>query len=315
MAQSKASRFFSQIGVGVLNTYSRLPMGVHYFLSDWLVYPLVYHVAGYRKKVVRKNIERVFPERTADERRAIERRFYHWFSDLAVEIVKVHSMSAEEIDRRVEWIGLDQIEASFAEGHDFALCYLSHYGNWEWLINLPLKSEAIGECQIYHPMRNKVFNRWFLANRSKFGAVNIKMKETLRKLIALRKEVATGAVHVDEDGYNTKQIPVRGYMFGCIADQLPKEQNVHHSVSFCGQPTKVFTGSEQLGRKLNMAMFYSRITRPERGRYRVEFERLDNVIDPDSSEFAFTDEYMRRFEQDVKLHPELWLWTHDRWKR
>ena len=314
MAQSRTSRFFSRIGVGVLNAYSRLPMSVHYFLSDWLVYPLVYHVAHYRVKVVRKNMLRCFPEKTESERRAIEKRFYHWFSDLAVEIVKVHSISAEEITRRVEWKGLDQIEQAYAEGHDFALCYLSHYGNWEWCIGLPLLMPSGGECQIYHPMRNKVFDRWFLENRSKFGAVNIKMKETLRKLIALRKEIADGVPHTNTDGFYTKPEHVRGYMFGCIADQLPKEQNVHHTVQFFGQETKVFTGSEQLGRKLNMAIFYSRFTRPERGRYCIEFERMDGVVDA-ASEFAYTDEYMRRFEQDVKAHPELWLWTHDRWKR
>lgn len=294
----------SQIGVGVLNAYSHLPMRAHYFMSDWLVYPLVYHLVGYRKTVVRRNILRCFPEKSDAERLQLEKKFYHWFCDLAVEVIKVHSISLEELSQRVEYKGLDAIEASFEEGHDFALCYLSHYGNWEWFIGLPQLLNNGGECQIYHPMRNKIFDQWFLDNRSKFGAVNIKMKETLRKLIALRKEIEAG---------NSGK--VKGYMFGCIADQLPKEQNVHHKVQFLGQETKVFTGSEQLGRKLNMSIFYSRLTRPARGRYCLEFERMDTVVNAEASEFAYTDEYMRRFESDVKAHPELWLWTHDRWKR
>lgn len=314
MAQSKVSRIFSHIGVGALNLFSRLPLRVHYFLSDWVVYPLVRYVVRYRLAVVRKNLQRSFPDKTEAERNLIMRRFYHWFSDLVVEIVKIHSMSAEEINRRVEWEGLDKVEESFVEGHDFALCYLSHYGNWEWLIGIPALLKDVGECQIYHPMSNKVFDRWFLENRSKFGGVNIKMKETLRKLVTLRSEVAQGIAHTSAEGFNVKPEPVRGYMFGCIADQLPKKKNTHHSVMFLGQDTKVFTGSEQLGRKLNMSIFYCRVTRPERGRYCVAFERMDGVVDPDSSEFAYTEEYMRRFEQDVKAHPEFWLWTHKRWK-
>ncbi len=295
MPQSRTSRFFSRIGVAILNGYSRLPLSFHYRMSDWVVYPLVYHVARYRRGVVRKNLLRCFPDKTEQERLAIERKFYHWFCDLAVEIVKVHSISADELLRRVEYVNLEEVEASLHD-HDFALCYLSHFGNWEWLITLPLLMHGYGECQIYHPMRNKVFDRWFLDNRSRFGAVNIKMKETLRKLVTLRQ--------------------TNHYMFGCIADQLPKRQNVHHSVMFMGQETKVFTGSEQLGRKLNMSIFYCRVTRPERGRYRVQVERLDNgAVDPESSPFAYTEEYFRRFEQDIKAHPELWLWTHDRWKR
>ncbi len=279
----------------MLNSYSRLPMSFHYCLSDWLVYPLVYHVLRYRRQVVRKNLLRCFPDKSDNERLVIERNFYHWFCDLAVEIVKVHSISADEILQRVEYRNLPEVEASLKD-HDFALCYLSHYGNWEWMIALPLLLHGYGECQIYHPMRNKVFDRWFLANRSKFGAVNIKMKETLRKLVAIRQE--------------------NHFAFGCIADQLPKERNVHHMVNFMGNETKVFTGSEQLGRKLNMSFFYAKVTRPQRGKYIVELQRLDNgAIDPDASEFAFTDEYFRLFEQDVLEHPELWLWTHDRWKR
>jgi len=292
---NKKSRFFSRLGVAVLNSYSRLPMSFHYFMSDWVVFPLVYHVVKYRRKVVRKNLLKCFPEKTEQERLTIELNFYHWFSDLAVEIIKVHSISAYEIKQRVQYVNLDEVKASLKE-HDFALCYLSHYGNWEWMIALPLLLDGYGECQIYHPMRNKVFDQWFLDNRSKFGAVNIKMKETLRKLMTIRKE--------------------NRFAFGCIADQLPKEQNVHHTVQFLGIETKVFTGSEQLGRKLNMSFFYSKVSRPERGKYVIEFQRMDQgAVDPDASEFAYTDEYFRRFEQDVKEHPELWLWTHDRWKR
>lgn len=304
MLMAKKKSWMSRIGVGMINGLSHLPLSVHYFFSDWLIYPLVYYVIGYRKKVVRQNLLQSFPEMTDKERKSIEKRFYHWFSDLVVEIIKIHSISAEELNRRVTYKGLDQIEASFDEGHKFALCYLSHYGNWEWFTGLPTLLRNGSQCQIYHPMRNKVFDQWFLDNRSQFGAVNIKMKETLRKLLALSKEI--------DDHPEGK---VKGYMFGCIADQLPKEQNVHHTVTFLGQETKVFTGSEQLGRKLGMSIFYSRITRPKRGYYCMEFSRMDGVVDADAGEFAYTDEYMRRFDEDVRRCPELWLWTHKRWKR
>jgi lauroyl/myristoyl acyltransferase len=41
---------------------SRLPFKVIYFISDG-VYVLLYHVIGYRKKVVRNNLALVFPEK------------------------------------------------------------------------------------------------------------------------------------------------------------------------------------------------------------------------------------------------------------
>ena len=42
---------------------SILPMRILYILSDGL-YGLIYHILGYRKKVVMSNLEIAFPEKT-----------------------------------------------------------------------------------------------------------------------------------------------------------------------------------------------------------------------------------------------------------
>lgn len=298
-----------KLGIGILNALSHLPLSVHYFFSDVLLYPLVRYVVRYRVKVVRKNLLKAFPDKTEKERKEIERKFYHYFCDLAVEVIKVHSISAEEIKRRFEYVGIDKLDEAYAN-HDFVCCYLSHYCNWEWCVGLPLSLEGhgAGMCQIYHPMKNKLFDQWFLDNRSRFGAVNIPMKQTVRRLMTLRNEMK-------QEGSK-----YRSYMFGCIADQLPKAENIHHRIPFLNQDTGVFTGSEVLGQKFNMAFVYSKFTRPKRGYYRMEFIRMDTpdslTSNPSSSsEFPMTDDYMRRFEQDILEQPELWLWTHDRWKR
>ena len=35
----------------------------------------------------------------------------------------------------------------------------------------------------------------------------------------------------------------------------------------------------------------------------------------DLEEFAVTEKYMRLLEDNIREAPELWLWTHNRWKR
>ena len=35
----------------------------------------------------------------------------------------------------------------------------------------------------------------------------------------------------------------------------------------------------------------------------------------DLPEFAVTEKYMRLLEDNIRECPELWLWTHNRWKR
>ena len=46
-----------KITFGFFWLLSLMPLKVHYFFSDFLLYPLIYHLIGYRKKVVRENLK------------------------------------------------------------------------------------------------------------------------------------------------------------------------------------------------------------------------------------------------------------------
>lgn len=290
----------NKVGLALIRGLSKWPMSALFVLSD-LLYPIVHHLIRYRLKVVRKNLRMAFPNLADKELKRIERRFYRYFCDLSVEIIKFPDFSEEEVRKRIKYKNIEIVESSLP-GREFALCYLGHYGNWEWLVTLPLFLHDYGMCQIYHPMRNKVFDKWFCDNRARFGAVNIPMKQSLKRLMMLRNDVQSATPSC------------KGYLFGCIADQLPKKVNEHHRLTFLNQNTGVFTGSEKLGRMFGMSFFYVKVQRTRRGFYEVTFENMENV-NPEISEFAYTEEYMRRFERDINECPELWLWTHDRWKR
>ncbi|MEO8732694.1 MAG: lipid A biosynthesis acyltransferase, partial [Flavobacteriales bacterium] len=63
-----------------------LPFRALYLLSD-VVFVLLYHVFGYRRKVVRMNLRKSFPEKSDAELLLIEYDFYRWFCDLVLETV------------------------------------------------------------------------------------------------------------------------------------------------------------------------------------------------------------------------------------
>ena len=94
----------------MLNLLSRLPLRVHYFFSDWLLYPLIYHVVRYRRTLVRQQLATCFPEKSEKERKDIERRFYHYFCDYIVETLKLATMPHEEVKRRVEFVGMPEMQ-------------------------------------------------------------------------------------------------------------------------------------------------------------------------------------------------------------
>lgn len=300
----------SHIAAALLSLLSRLPFAFHYAASTYIIYPVLRYIVRYRLKVVRRNLRASFPERSETELRRIEHDFYRWLADLIVETIKAHTLSRRSIKEHMEWRGLDVVQQAVDEDHDIVCAYLSHFGNWEWCVGLPLQRPEIGLCQIYHPLRNKVFDQWFQRSRSRFSAVNIPMRDTLRRLVHLRRQMQESTLIGSDPA-----TPLKGIVLGCISDQVPRQENIHLRIPFLHQDTAVFTGGERLGEKLNMAFVYAHISHDRRGHYTVTFERLLPHPDDADKDFPITRAYFRRLEADIQSHPHLWLWTHNRWKR
>ena len=274
-----------------------LPFKVLYFLSD-VIYLLVYYVARYRRKVVRKNLVNSFPEKTIKEIVLIEKEFYAWFCDLFVETIKLRSISNKQMSRRMTFDGLDEVYRHMEEnGQTLCFAYLGHYCNWEWVTSLPLWTKDKLHCaQIYHPLENETMDRLFIENRGKFGSESIAMSDTLRRIVSLRKE-----------GKKT--------IIGFIADQTPHWNSIHLWIDFLNQETPVFTGAERIAKQTNACLCYIDIERKKRGYYNAHFKLMKIDSDVSTSEYPITETYMRLMEESIKKSSPYWLWSHNRWKR
>ena len=103
----------------------------------------------------------------------------------------------------------------------------------------------------------------------------------------------------------------KGYLFGTLADFDTLSNDMHVTTLF-NKDFEVVTGSERIGRKFNMAFVYAHIRRPKRGYYEVEFKEL-NPTDLATNPYAYTDEFVRLLEANIKESPELWLqWSEPR---
>ena len=80
---------------------SRIPLGVHYWFADWILYPTMYYLVRYRRRVVAKNIAECFPEKRPSERKAMAKGFYHQFCYTIVESIYGYRCSDEEMRERV----------------------------------------------------------------------------------------------------------------------------------------------------------------------------------------------------------------------
>jgi KDO2-lipid IV(A) lauroyltransferase len=251
-------------------------------------------VIGYRLKVTRHNIKTAFPEKTLLERRELERRFYHHFTDYIVETLKLAHVSAKEIQSRARMTNPQLINRLIDEGHSCILVLLGHYGNWEWFTASNSFFTSAIMYPIYRPLNNNSFDRLFIDLRARFGAIGIRKKDTIRKLIQLKRE----------------NKPALGVF---LADQTPSRTNIHYWTTFLGQDSAMLTGPERIARKLNLPVVYADMRKTKRGYYNVEFKLL-TTKPQETPEFALTEQYARLMEQTILRDPAYWLWTHKRWK-
>ena len=282
-----------RILINLLTALAHLPLKVLYAFSD-IAYFFIYHVIRYRRKTVRHNLEMVFG--TADRERiiAIEKKFYRFFADMILESCKLASVSPEEIRRRMKFTNVEAVNSMLKQGKSVSV-YLGHYGNWEWVSSMPLWLEnGVTGAQIYHKLRNKDMERLMLHIRGRMGAVSVDMHKTSRYI--------TGLV-------NSRQVCVVGF----IADQSPRWQEARHFLPFLHHKTPVLTGTEKITKHYGFEAFYLDVKRLRRGYYEAEFTQLHG--NPRAlPDFELTTLYFRRLEQAILRQPELYLWTHNRFK-
>ena len=279
----------------LIRIFSLLPLSVLYMISDVMLYPIVYYVARYRLKVVRKNLRNSFPDKSHDELKNIEKKFYHHFADLIVEVVYGYRVGDEEMRERVVFENVDLVEDLASKTHG-VIAYLGHMGNWEWLVDLNKRfvNPAMVEYNVYRQLKNPASDKMMLELRSKRGGECIEKNQLLRKLVLLRR-----ADHP--------------FVIGMLSDQKPSKRSSYVWTQFLNQETAFLDGSEVLARKFGFSAVYAHIWSTKRGYYRIRFEQITD--DPSKMQpKEMTKRYAELLEQNICAHPEQWLWTHNRWK-
>ena len=206
-------------------------------------------------------------------------------------MIKMFNISKKSIKKRIQFKNKALLQNYFNEGKDVILV-LGHYGNWEWgLLAASLVSdhEMVG---IYKPLSSFFWNQQIKKIRSKFGATLVSMKESVR--------------------YTLKQGD-KPRIIGVIGDQTPTKNEIDYWTTFLNQETAVFSGAEKLAKKLNCPVVFAHIDKIRIGYYEVIFELITQTPQV-HLDGEITNLHTRKLEEKIKERPELWLWSHRRWK-
>lgn len=270
-----------------------LPLGVLYLVSD-LAYLVLYYIVKYRIPVVRTNIRNAFPEKSEKERLDIEKKFYRNLCDIFVESFKALNISDAEMRERVEVLNCELPERIAGEGKNI-LMMMGHCGCWEWCQEICVRYKAPKRgCELFKHVNSPYWGSLMNAIRSRWNTTQIDMHQAVRTLIKWTREGEP-------------------FLAGFISDQRP-DTPAKGSTLFMSQDTKFVPGAEEIGNKLGAELVYLDVERTSRGHYRLTFCEMNIPEDLKDKDYPLTRLYWQMLEKTIRRQPDIWLWSHRRWR-
>ncbi|MBU3714543.1 MAG: lipid A biosynthesis acyltransferase [Ferruginibacter sp.] len=268
---------------------SLLPFFILYRISD-LAYIIIYHIVGYRKKVVMSNLDIAFPEKTVQEKIVIAKKFYKNLTDTFIESIKLISISEKNFLKRAT-ANMDAVIQLAEKGKNIQF-HCGHQFNWEygnWIVAMKMPIPFIG---IYMRLKNRAVDKIFYKLRSRPGTILVAAQEFRQKM---------------------HQLMNKQYSIGLAADQNPGVPPHAYWLHFFNRPTPFVTGPDKGAVKNNTAVVFIRLMKRKRGYY--HYDSIVYCEDASScKEGEITLKYRDFLEETIKAHPDNYLWSHRRWK-
>ena len=267
------------------------PFWLIYRISD-LIYLLMYYLFSYRKNVVFENLRNSFPEKSEKEIIKIAKEYYKYFFDLMLETFKTLTMTKNQAMKRCVFDSnsLELFNKLYNENKD-VIIVLGHFGNWEMggtSFNSYCKQYL---SVIYKPLKNKYFDKLIYNMRTRWGSKLIPMHDTYETMKSTKNTISATAF---------------------IADQTPSPDNAYWT-TFLNQDTPIYWGTERIAKKLDYPIVYMTINLIKRGYYKIFAEMLVEYPRK-TAEGEISEAHTRKLEKDIMEQPEIWLWSHRRWK-
>ncbi|CAG0958220.1 MAG: lysophospholipid acyltransferase family protein [Bacteroidetes bacterium] len=284
---NKLDRIFFYILLPFIYAIGILPLPLLYLKSYFFSFVLQY-IIGYRKKVVYTNLKNAFPEKNEKEIKRIARKYYLHLSDLIFETLKSFFISKKQLNAHCNY---DKPFVEYMKPNKSLIVMLSHLGNWEWAnlymsIHSPYKVVVV-----YKKISNRFFDDFLIKKRSRFGSVLVEMNHIAKYMLT----------HKNEKIF---------YVFLC--DQTPLPKNAHWELFF-NQETPFLRGAAVLAQKMNFSLLYGSTEKNKRGHYSFYTKMMVDL--PNSTdEKNILHTFIENLESDIRKQPEIWLWSHKRWK-
>lgn len=237
-----------------------------------------------------QNLLIAFPQKEEGERKKIAKKFYKNFCDTFIETIKLISANKNFINKHFS-ADYTVFQKIFAAGKKCQI-HTGHNFNWE-IANLAVGANIpFTFLGVYMPIGSKAFDRLFRKFRTRTGTILLPANDMRNAIIPYRNSQ---------------------YALGLIADQSAGNPSKAFWVPFFNRPAPFVKGPESGARLGNIPVVFGHFTKKKRGYYKGYFFLAeDNPASLVQGEL--TKRYIKYLEEVITANPDMWLWSHRRWK-
>ena len=271
--------------------FALLPHCIRHHFFGTLCFLLLCDVLHYRRKVIMDNLRRSFPDKSEKELQKICRGTYKNLAEQIINTISQAGVSDKTLMHRMKVNDAEKIQNEI--GDRSAIMLTAHFGPWEAGSTVSLVVPDQTFVAVYHKLTNPVIDELMKRIRQHTNVELVDMKHTMRHFIDNRNK--------------------RPMAMGLIADQNPVLRANMHWYKFLHQWTAFFEGGETLALKYHLPVYYFSPKRLSAGHYEGTFTLIydgEEQVEP----FTITERYVRLLENDINANPEMWMWSHRRWK-
>ena len=287
--------FAQKIGLETLwiicRGFALLPHCIRHYFFGTICYLLLCYVLRYRRRVIMDNLRRSFPDKSEKELQKICRGTYKNLTEQIINMISQAGVSDKTLMHRMKVNDAEKIQTEI--GNRSVIMLTAHFGPWEAGSTVSLVVPDQTFVAVYHKLTNPVIDELMKRIRSHTNVELVDMKRTMRHFVDNRDK--------------------RPMAMGLIADQNPVLRANMHWYKFLHQWTAFFEGGETLALKYHLPVYYFSPKRLSAGHYEGKFTLIydgEEQVEP----YTITERYVRLLENDINAHPEMWMWSHRRWK-
>lgn len=244
------------------------------------------------RRLAVSQLRAAFPTRSEAACRAIARATFAHFGRLLAVILKFSTLSPDGIRARVDFEGVDRVEAALAAGKG-VIVFSGHFGYWE-LQGLAHPLVLPPMSVLARPLDNPHLQELLERTRSATGNHVIYRQGALRRVLRALNANECVAILIDQH--------IQG------ADAV--------SVDFFDRPAATTSALATLALRTGAPLVPAFALPAAGGRYRLVYEHPVELPPAGSADpvVELTQRCTDVLEMYVRRHPQLWLWMHRRWR-